>query len=97
MSSTTPEALGTADRHRRVQQRRAWWQPGWVVVPIGVVALAFVFTTFTVAGGFSAVMVTDTAFFRNPNYHAAGDTAESLDYSRMAKVVSAVFAVTQGY
>jgi len=44
-----------------------------------------------------AVMVTDTAFFRNHNYHAAGDTPESLDYARMAKVVSAVYAVTQAY
>ncbi len=40
-----------------------------------------------------AVMVTDTAFMRNPNYHAAGDTADTLDYQRMAKVVRAVHAV----
>jgi Zn-dependent M28 family amino/carboxypeptidase len=43
--------------------------------------------------GMPAVMVTDTAFLRNPHYHAAGDTPETLDYARMAKVVRAVHAV----
>jgi Zn-dependent M28 family amino/carboxypeptidase len=47
--------------------------------------------------GFPAFMVTDTAFLRNTNYHAATDTAETLDYARMAKVVRAVYAVAQAY
>jgi Zn-dependent M28 family amino/carboxypeptidase len=42
--------------------------------------------------GWKAVMVTDTAFFRNPNYHTAGDTPETLDYARMADVVTGVLA-----
>jgi hypothetical protein len=29
--------------------------------------------------GIPAVMVTDTAFFRNPNYHQPGDTMDTLD------------------
>ncbi len=37
--------------------------------------------------GYQALMVTDTAFYRNPNYHAPGDLPETLDYDRMAKVV----------
>ncbi len=45
--------------------------------------------------GIPAFMVTDTAFMRNKNYHLAGDTYEKLDYARMAKVVQAVYAVTQ--
>ncbi len=45
--------------------------------------------------GWPAVMITDTAFFRNPNYHQPSDTAETLDYARMAEVVRGVFvAVT---
>ena len=40
--------------------------------------------------GDPAVMITDTAFFRNPRYHTEGDTAETLDYARMAKVVAGV-------
>jgi Zn-dependent M28 family amino/carboxypeptidase len=37
-----------------------------------------------------AVMVTDTAFIRNPNYHSKADTPDTLDYSRMASVVDGV-------
>jgi hypothetical protein len=43
----------------------------------------------------AAVMVTDTAFFRNRNYHTKDDSAERLDYERMAKVVAGVFAAVQ--
>lgn len=37
--------------------------------------------------GYAALMVTDTAFFRYPHYHASQDTPEKLDYRRMATVV----------
>ncbi len=40
--------------------------------------------------GYPAVMITDTAFIRNPNYHTANDTPETLDYRRMAEVVDGV-------
>src|SRR4051812_2635336 len=43
------------------------------------------------ANGWPAVMVTDTAFLRNPNYHTSGDTAQTLDYRRMAAAVDGVF------
>lgn len=43
--------------------------------------------------GWPAVMVTDTAYERNPNYHTARDTADTLDYARMARVVDGVFRV----
>ena len=33
--------------------------------------------------GIPAIMVTDTAFYRNPYYHTANDTAEKLDYDFM--------------
>lgn len=42
--------------------------------------------------GMPAAMITDTAFYRNPNYHLPGDTPEKLDYSRMAEVVAGVYA-----
>lgn len=44
------------------------------------------------AQGWDAVMVTDTAFYRNPNYHTARDTPEKLDYGRMGRVVDGVHA-----
>jgi len=43
--------------------------------------------------GYPAVMVTDTAMFRNPHYHTAGDLPETLDFERMARVVSGLEAV----
>jgi Zn-dependent M28 family amino/carboxypeptidase len=42
--------------------------------------------------GYPAVMITDTAFYRNANYHTIGDTAENLDYQRMGQVVEGVYA-----
>jgi Zn-dependent M28 family amino/carboxypeptidase len=42
--------------------------------------------------GYRAVMITDTAFYRNRNYHTTHDTAEKLDYKRMAMVVEGVYA-----
>ncbi len=36
--------------------------------------------------GIPALMVTDTAFYRNPNYHSVGDLPRTLDYHSMAKV-----------
>ena len=41
--------------------------------------------------GYSAFMITDTSFYRNPNYHEKSDTVETLDISRMAKVIDGVF------
>lgn len=43
--------------------------------------------------GFPALMVTDTAFYRNHAYHHREDTWERLDYTKMAEVVKGVFAV----
>lgn len=37
--------------------------------------------------GYPAVMLTDTAFYRNPNYHAAGDRPETLSFGPMTEVV----------
>ena len=41
--------------------------------------------------GYSAVMVTDTAFYRNPNYHQANDTVEKLDFDKMKEVVKGLY------
>lgn len=43
--------------------------------------------------GFPAAMITDTAFYRNSAYHSPEDTADRLDYDRMAQVVQGVAAV----
>ncbi|MCF6324612.1 MAG: M28 family peptidase [Gammaproteobacteria bacterium] len=41
--------------------------------------------------GYNAVMITDTAFFRNPNYHQTSDTIETLDFDRMREVVKGLY------
>ncbi|MES2388138.1 MAG: M28 family peptidase [Bacteroidota bacterium] len=46
--------------------------------------------------GFSALMLTDTAFYRNPNYHQPTDTMETLDLVRMGKVIDGVFMAVMG-
>lgn len=41
--------------------------------------------------GFSALMVTDTAFYRNKNYHRKTDTLETLNIPKMAQVIDGVY------
>lgn len=47
--------------------------------------------------GYKAVMITDTAFYRNPYYHTRLDTMETLDYSFMSQLVKSLvhFFTTQ--
>ncbi len=40
--------------------------------------------------GLPAVMITDTAFFRNPNYHTPQDTFDTLDYFFMDELVKSL-------
>ena len=42
--------------------------------------------------GFPAIMITDTANYRNLAYHSQEDTADRLDYFRMAQVVMGIHA-----
>jgi hypothetical protein len=46
--------------------------------------------------GYRAAMVTDTAFYRNEAYHTAADTIDTLDFGRMAQVVTGVGAFMFG-
>jgi len=46
--------------------------------------------------GYDAVMVTDTALFRNPHYHTEHDAAATLDYERLARVVEGLTFVVLG-
>jgi hypothetical protein len=43
--------------------------------------------------GFPGAMVTDTALYRYPHYHAASDTPDRIDYDRLARVVGGLHAV----
>jgi Zn-dependent M28 family amino/carboxypeptidase len=41
--------------------------------------------------GFPAVMINDTAFLRNPNYHQKSDKIETLDFEKITAVVNASY------
>ena len=45
--------------------------------------------------GYSALMITDTAPFRYPWYHTAEDTADKIDYERLADVVDGVDGIIE--
>ncbi len=40
--------------------------------------------------GYPAIMITDTAFLRNPHYHAPTDSVETLDLSRYTRAVEGI-------
>lgn len=42
--------------------------------------------------GYPCLMLTDTANFRNPNYHLPSDTIDTLDFHRMATLVEGLAA-----
>lgn len=45
--------------------------------------------------GYPAVMITDTAFYRNPNYHGPGDTIDTLDFRKMSSLLEGLVAVAK--
>jgi hypothetical protein len=45
--------------------------------------------------GYPAIMITDTALFRNRYYHTQQDTPEKLDYEKMARVVAGIRKVAE--
>jgi Zn-dependent M28 family amino/carboxypeptidase len=45
--------------------------------------------------GYPALMLTDTAFLRNPHYHEPTDRMETLDFEYMARVTDAVVAAVR--
>jgi Zn-dependent M28 family amino/carboxypeptidase len=47
--------------------------------------------------GIPAIMITDTAFLRNKNYHKNTDTHETLNYQYMANVVKGIIEVLKSY
>ncbi|TGE23618.1 M28 family peptidase [Hymenobacter metallicola] len=46
--------------------------------------------------GYEALMINDTSFLRNANYHQTTDTIDTLDFRRMAEVVNGVFGAILG-
>ena len=45
--------------------------------------------------GYPAVMVTDTAFYRNPNYHGPADTIDTLNFDKMSSLLVGLVQVAK--
>ncbi|MBE9547735.1 MAG: M20/M25/M40 family metallo-hydrolase [Proteobacteria bacterium] len=45
--------------------------------------------------GYPAVMVTDTAFYRNPNYHSPADTIDTLNFDKMSSLLTGLVQVAK--
>jgi len=87
--------LGSLGLTRAVKARMAGASsvPVWSInAPAAVPGVDFSDHLNYWAEGYPAVMVTDTAFYRNPNYHLPSDTADTLDYERLAEVVKGLYA-----
>ncbi|MBD0331105.1 MAG: M28 family peptidase [Chitinophagaceae bacterium] len=41
--------------------------------------------------GYRALMINDTSFVRNPNYHTKRDTIETLDFEKMSEVINGAY------
>lgn len=40
--------------------------------------------------GYPGIMISDTAIYRNPNYHKSSDTIDTIDFDRMVRVVDGI-------
>ncbi|MBU1070542.1 M28 family peptidase [Myxococcota bacterium] len=80
-------SAGLAERFAAAMNRAGTLQALHLAVPAGIEGVDFSDHLNYWNEGFKAFMITDTAFFRNANYHKDTDTADTLDYEKMAAVV----------
>jgi len=64
----------------------------WIIAPDIVMCVGMSDDWSFWREGYPAVMITDTAYLRNSNYHKKTDTYDTLDYNSMAEVVKGVSA-----
>jgi Zn-dependent M28 family amino/carboxypeptidase len=75
---------------KKAMQRATYVDVYSISAPERVAGIAFSDHRSYWSHGYRAVMITDTAFYRNDRYHTPRDTPDTLDYGRMAEVVRAV-------
>ena len=84
---------------RKFAEAAREWVPSLEVMPIEVAQpmpmLADIFRSDHApfwAAGIPAIMITDTANFRNPGYHQPSDTTDTLDYDFLVEVTRSLVA-----
>jgi Zn-dependent M28 family amino/carboxypeptidase len=101
--STTPNfiaVVGNLKSKALVQQVRKGLETG-CTVPVETLAAPAIVPGVGLSDhasfwkeGYPAIMITDTAFYRNPNYHQATDTIDTLNYQTMAELLKGLIHVT---
>ena len=74
------QAIGTFRQHEQFPSEGA-------AVPEAIPGVGFSDQWSFWQDKYPAIMVTDTALFRYPHYHRAGDTIDKVDFDRMSRVV----------
>ena len=84
----TRRVVGTFREHARIPSEGAALPAARVIAgkPVGLQGIDWSDHWSFLQVGYPALMVTDTAVFRNVNYHSGADTPEKLDYERMVLV-----------
>ena len=72
----------------RAFRRHAQFPSEGAVLPSGLPGISWSDHWSFWQEGYPAIMVTDTAFFRNHHYHSPADSLDTLDLARMARVVA---------
>ncbi|HRT61413.1 MAG TPA: M20/M25/M40 family metallo-hydrolase [Syntrophales bacterium] len=100
---TTPNfiaVVGNLQSRNLVEQVRDSIRKGSTIAVEGIATVSFVpgvdfsdHRSFWKMG-YPAVMVTDTAFYRNPNYHTENDRIDTLDFLKMAALLRGLVQVS---
>lgn len=90
-------SIGVVNRVKRLMSRNDGIEVESIAAPRSVPGIDLSDHRSYWEEGFPAVMLTDTAFYRNPNYHGPTDTIDTLDFRRMAEVVNSMREVAIAY
>ncbi len=87
-----PPSASLAARYARAVEQSGQLEALHLVVPESVRGADFSDHGSYWHEGFPAILITDSAFYRNPHYHTEMDTPDTLDYKKMAHTVDGLRA-----
>ncbi|MBU1219660.1 M28 family peptidase [Myxococcota bacterium] len=87
---SNPESTKTGEELSKIINKNKTMQAVHLSIPTFVKGVDFSDHLNYWKHGYKAVMITDTAFFRNKNYHTAKDTPDTLDYNKIASIIQSL-------